>query len=75
MGIIKHFFYKHKEKFTITNLYGDWINTFSGGDVYRSTQECKQCGKRFKVGSLDPNCNIINFRFKKNKKHDVSHAS
>jgi len=55
MNIIKRLFCKHDFE-TITNLYGDAINTFNGA---RSIQRCRRCGK-IAYGGLDPDCKRVN---------------
>ena len=59
MKLFKRLFCKHRYK-TITNLYGDIINTFD----CRSILECTKCGKWVKSGSLDMGCDMVNFHKK-----------
>ena len=63
---LKRLFCKHKEKFCVTNIHGDWI-------IYlgcRSVWECKRCGKRFFSGKLDPSCDVVNFEKKLTHQHE-----
>lgn len=55
MKFFKRLFCKHEYK-TLTNLYGDAINTFHGA---RSIKECIHCGK-WKYSGLDPDCKKVN---------------
>lgn len=54
----KSWFCKHKEKVTLTNIYGDMINQVN----CRCIKRCTKCGKRFFVNELDGKCKIVNFR-------------
>ena len=53
---IRGLFCKHKETTTITNFYGDAINTFG----CRSWRRCKKCDKIIKSDELDPKCDKVN---------------
>lgn len=53
----------HHEYETVTNLYGDMINTFSSGKkVIRSIRVCKHCGKWSGSEYIDYNSKVSNFR-------------
>ena len=60
MKTFKRLFCKHKEKICVTNIYGDFINYLN----CRSVWECKNCGKRFRSGQLNKDCEYVNFRKK-----------
>ena len=53
---IRGLFCKHKETTTITNFYGDAINTFG----CRSWRRCEKCDKIIKSDELDPECDKVN---------------
>lgn len=53
---LRGLFCKHEETTTITNFYGDAINTFD----CRSWRRCNKCGKIIKSEDLDPECNKVN---------------
>lgn len=59
--MFKKLFCKHKEKFCVTNIHGDFINYLA----CRSVWECKECGKRFFSNKLEPSCDVVNFTIKK----------
>lgn len=54
-------FCKHEKSITITNLYGDYIETNSFGKIYRSKRKCLLCGKEYLSEDLDPNCEVVNY--------------
>ena len=60
MKFFTRLFCKHKEKFCVTNIYGDWINSLN----CRSVWECKKCGKRFRMSQLCSDCEYVNFKRK-----------
>lgn len=53
---IRGLFCKHEETTTVTNFYGDAINTFD----CRSWRRCKKCDKIIKSNELDPECDKVN---------------
>lgn len=53
---IKRLICKHEHQTTVTNFYGDAINSFG----CRSWRQCDDCGKIIKSDFIDEKCNRVN---------------